>query len=65
MLCKLETEFTFAGFNFPRYIPELCRSNYDKRTSRSVYYHAPKPENAGKGQGFYLAKWKLQPLGMV
>lgn len=51
---KLETEFTFAGFNFPRYIPELSKSRYDKRTSRSVYIVAPRPDQAGKGYGFYL-----------
>lgn len=51
---KLEVEFTFAGFNFPRYIPELTKSKYDKRTSRSVYYVAPRPDQAGKGYGFYL-----------
>lgn len=55
MLTKLTPEFTFAGFTFPRYIPELRRSNFDKRTSRSIYYHAPKPLT-GKhpGKGFYL-----------
>jgi len=54
MLTKLEPQFTFAGFTFPRYIPELRRSKYDRRTSRSVYCHAPRPEQAGKGKGFYL-----------
>jgi hypothetical protein len=53
---QLPVEFTFAGFNFPRYIPQLTHSKYDKRTSRSVYYHAPKPLTGGThpGQGFYL-----------
>ena len=53
-MTKLEPEFTFAGFTFPRYIPQLTTSKYDKRTSRSVYYHAPRPDQAGKGRGFYL-----------
>lgn len=62
----LPVEFTFAGFNFPRYIPELTRSKYDKRTSRSVYYHAPTPLTGQRhpGTGFYLesnggpSRWK-------
>jgi len=55
MLTKLEPEFTFAGFTFPRYIPELRRSKFDNRTSRSVYYHAPKPlDGKHPGKGFYL-----------
>ena len=53
-MVRLEVEFTFAGFNFPRYIPELSKSRYDKRTSRSVYYVAPRPNQAGKSYGFYL-----------
>jgi hypothetical protein len=56
-MTPLPIEFTFAGFNFPRYIPEIRRSSkYDKRTSRSIYYHAPKPLTAGPhpGRGFYL-----------
>lgn len=54
---QLEVQFTFAGFNFPRYIPELTRSKYDKRSSRSAYYHAPTPLVAGMshtGVSFYL-----------
>jgi hypothetical protein len=51
---KLEPEFTFAGFTFPRYIPEITRRQKDGRTFRAVYYHAPKPKNAGRGQSFYL-----------
>lgn len=54
MMTKLPMQFSFAGFSFPRYIPELSTSKFDKRTSRSVYYHAPRPEQAGKGRSFYL-----------
>jgi len=55
-MTPLATEFTFAGFSFPRYIPELTRSKYDKRTSRSIYYHAPKPLTGQPhpSTGFYL-----------
>lgn len=51
---KLPIEFTFAGFNFPRYIPELSNG---KHRARSVYYHAPTPLTGGPhpGRGFYLA----------
>lgn len=52
---QLQTQFTFAGFNFPRYIPEFSRSKYDKRTFRAVYYHAPAPlTGKHSGKGFYL-----------
>ena len=65
-MIPLPVKFTFAGFNFPRYIPELTRSKYDKRTSRSVYYHAPAPLTGQlhPGVGFYLdnhgspSRWK-------
>lgn len=63
---KLDPEFTFAGFTWPRYIPEFSKSKYDRRTFRAVYYHAPKPLTGGlhPGRGFYLAdhgspsRWK-------
>lgn len=53
----LSVKFSFAGFNFPRYVPEIRKSAYDKRTSRSTYYHAPEPMVGGKshpGDSFYL-----------
>lgn len=58
MLRKLPVEFTFAGFNFPRYIPEFHRSKYDdhggRRKTRIAYQTAPTPGEAGKGGSFYL-----------
>lgn len=56
MLTKLTPQFNFASFTFPRYIPELTRSKFDRRTSRSVYYHSPKPLTGQPhpGKGFYL-----------
>lgn len=55
-MTKLPIEFTFAGFNFPRYIPEIKRSKHDRRTFRAVYYHAPRPITGGThtGYSFYL-----------
>lgn len=52
----LAKKFSFAGFNFPRYIPEFSKSRFDKRTFRCVYYHAPEPLTGGihPGRGFYL-----------
>lgn len=58
MLRKLEHEFTFAGFNFPRYLADLPLGVWDlknRHESRKVcgpYYHAPKPDNSA-GWGFY------------
>lgn len=52
--------FEFAGFNWPRYVATLPRGTMAKRLERAKnpatgpYYHAPKPEAAGTGRGFYL-----------
>lgn len=54
-MIALQTKFTFAGFNFPRYIPEFSKSRFDRRTFRCVYYHAPQPLTVSHpGQSFYL-----------
>lgn len=58
---KLKTEFTFAGFTFPRYVASLPQGSLPKRLKDSKtrctgdYFHAPKPI-AGRhpGRGFYL-----------
>lgn len=51
--------FSFAGFSWPRYVGNLPRGSKAKRLAEykrpicGPYYHAPKPEQAGKGKGFY------------
>jgi len=54
----MKTEFTFAGFTFPRYLavvafgkPAMLKKR-EQRKYTGGYYHAPKP-NTG-GVGFYL-----------
>ena len=53
-------EFTFAGFSWPRYVaslprgPKADRLRQYQRPICGPCYHAPKPEQAGKGKGFYL-----------
>ncbi len=57
----LPTEFTFAGFAFPRYLGTLPTGSLKTRIERAKnpvcgpYYHSPKPIS-GKhaGKGFYL-----------
>lgn len=52
-------EFYFASFVWPRYLATLPRGSKAKRLEQykrpvcGLYMHAPKPENAGKGTGFY------------
>lgn len=52
-------ESYFASFVWPRYLADLPRGSKAKRLERyknpicGPYMHAPKPENAGKGTGFY------------
>lgn len=57
MLAKLTPKFTFAGFNFPRYVYQLpkqgLRKKRELRKCCGPYYHAPVPNNA-KGMFFYL-----------
>ncbi|AAQ63386.2 hypothetical protein Nazgul10 [Burkholderia phage BcepNazgul] len=55
-LSPLTPEFTFAGFNFPRYIARMPK-RFASIAERNAYpcgeyYHAPKPNSTGKG--FYL-----------
>jgi len=51
--------FHFASFAWPRYVATLPRGGMAKRLERykqpicGPYYHSPKPEDAGKGTGFY------------
>ena len=51
---------TFAGFQWPRYIARMAcgaaalRSKWAGRRLCGEYYHAPRPETAGTGRGFYL-----------
>jgi hypothetical protein len=53
-------EFTFASFSWPRYVVTLPRGQKSDRIKQHKQpvcgpcYHAPKPEQAGKGKGFYL-----------
>ncbi len=55
----MQTEFNFAGFNFPRYVvrmacgPSALRKKWSGRKVCGEYFHAPKPNNA-EGRGFYL-----------
>ena len=51
--------FTFAGFQWPRYVATLTplaklRKKRDGRRFTGGYYHAPTP-NANNGRGFYLS----------
>lgn len=52
--------FEFAGFQWPRYIarmacgPVALRKKWAGRKVCGEYYHAPRPEKAGTGKGFYL-----------
>lgn len=56
---KLETEFKFAGFTWPRYVVDMAigkqaiKRKFEGRKVCGGYYHAPKP-NANSGRGFYL-----------
>lgn len=50
--------FTFAGFTFPRHIPQLFkdRNNYTKKKVSGSYYCSPKPlTRDNQSMGFYLA----------
>lgn len=53
-------EFTWAGFGWPRYVarmacgPKALREKWAGRKFCGEYYHAPRPEKAGTGRGFYL-----------
>lgn len=52
--------FQFAGFTWPRMVarsafgPALLRNKWAGRKFASEYRHAPRPEDAGAGRGFYL-----------
>lgn len=56
----LVPQFSFAGFSWPKYVWTLPNGNLRKRLERAInrctgdYSHAPRPEQAGKGGGFYL-----------
>lgn len=50
----LETEFEFAGFSFPRYIPELPPANLKKRKERSAIVYRTSPEPNTPNAFFYL-----------
>lgn len=63
--------FTFAGFQWPRHLarmacgPAALRKKWAGHKFCGEYYHAPRPETAGTGRGFYLesdgqpfARWK-------
>lgn len=55
---KLETEFSFAGFTWPRYVADMAcgkaalRRKAQTRKHCGGYYHAPKP--GSDSRGFYL-----------
>ena len=65
---NLETQFTFAGFTWPRYVANMAtlqtlREKKEQRKYTGGYYHAPTPN--ANGRGFYLgdagqpfARWK-------
>lgn len=52
--------FEFAGFAWPRFVATLPTGPKARRLERyrnpvtGPYYHAPRPDQAGKGRGFYL-----------
>lgn len=59
MFTKPNKEFSFAGFDFPKFVWMLPRGAKAERVKRmrnpvcGPYYHAPTP-NQNNGQGFYL-----------
>jgi hypothetical protein len=59
-LTPLTPEFTWAGFAWPRYVADMAcgldalRRKRDLRQHCGGYFHAPRPEKAGTGRGFYL-----------
>ena len=59
MVTPHEVEFSFAGFNFPKYLWTLPRGSKAKRLEHArnpvcgPYYHAPKPDS-NNGASFYL-----------
>lgn len=56
---RLTPEFSFAGFQWPRYVADLpighaaLRRKWEGRKFTGGYYHKPPPNNT-KGRGFYL-----------
>lgn len=67
---KLTSEFSFAGFSFPRYIVSLSTDRAARRLelrkfagSASGYYHKPTPNNQ-EGIGFYLESGNGAPFGL-
>lgn len=68
MIRILEKEFSFAGFDFPRYVYQVpggiagLRKKHSLRKSCGPYYTAPKPNSAGYSfyldSDFTLARWK-------
>lgn len=59
LIRPLPAEFAFAGFTFPKYVWNIPRGSKQKRLQHHLnpvcgdYYHAPRPEHAGKGVTFY------------
>lgn len=56
-----EHAFSFAGFQFPKCVWTLPKGKPAARIAErrkpactGPYYHAPKPDSAGRGAGFYL-----------
>lgn len=63
LISNLKPEFTFAGFNFPKYVWTLPKGDFKKRISQrspvicGAYFHTPRPikkRNSDIGMGFYL-----------
>lgn len=65
----LKTEFSFAGFNFPRYLAHMPKGSLKTRAASRKngatggYYHAPTPNNR-EGIGFYLESSDGCPFGL-
>lgn len=61
LFSPLVPSFAFAGFSFPKYVWTLPPRSLAKRKERhsdaypcGATYHSPRPEQVGKGCGFYL-----------
>lgn len=58
----LTKKHEFAGFSFPRYIPEFRKSRYDKRTFRASYVTAGTPVTPKTSTAMFYLDSDFQPF---
>ena len=58
----LTKKHEFAGFRFPRYIPEFRKSRYDKRTFRAIYVTAGNPITPKTATAMFYLDSDFQPF---